>query len=84
VMDEHVKSDSLKAPAKLSTNGQHILRSAKRTEGRGFDKGNSPQQTRCRESLQSASERIRQAAARIRSRPTEMRIVLPLPNVLSS
>ena len=66
-MHEHGKSDSPIVPEKLSNNGCGELQSAERAEGRGLTKGNSFQQDKCRTqgraSLQSALERIRQAAA---------------------
>ena len=70
-MYEHGKSDSPIVPEKLSNNGceaSRLAERAERAERRGLTKGNSFQQnkcrTQCRESLQSALERIRQAAAR--------------------
>jgi len=66
-MYEHGKSDSPIVPEKLSNNGCDASQPAERAEGRGLTKGNLFQQTKCRtqgrESLQSALERIRQAAA---------------------
>lgn len=66
-MYEHRKSDNPIVPEKLLNNGCDASQPAERVEGRGLTKGNSFQQTRCRtqsrESLQSALERIRQAAA---------------------
>lgn len=66
-MHEQGKSDSPIVPQKPSNNGGDALPPAERAEERGLTKGNSLQQTRCRtqsrESLQSALERIRQAAA---------------------
>ena len=66
-MYEHGKSDSPIVPEKLSNNGCDALQPAERAEGRGLTKGNLFQQTKCRtqgrESLQSALEQIRQAAA---------------------
>lgn len=66
-MYEHGKSDNPIVPVKFSNNGCDVSQPAERVEGRGLTKGNSFQQTKCRtqsrESLQSALERIRQAAA---------------------
>ena len=67
-MYEHGKSDSPIVPAKPSNKGGVFSLPAEKAEGRGLTKGNSPRQnrcrTQCRESLQSALGRIRQAAAR--------------------
>lgn len=63
----HGKSDSSIVPQKSSNNGGYVSPLAEKAEGRGLTKGNSFQQTRCRtqsrDSLQSALQRIRQAAA---------------------
>ena len=65
-MHEQGKSDSSIVPQKSSNNGGYAVPSAEKAEGRGLTKGNSLQQTRCRtqsrDSLQSALQRIRQAA----------------------
>jgi RNA-directed DNA polymerase len=67
-MHEHGKSDSSIVPKKLSNKSVSML--AERVEVSGLAKSNSLQQnrcrTQCRESLQSALERIRQAAIRDR------------------
>ena len=66
-MYEQGKSDRPIVPKKLSNNENSHLFSAEEVEGRGLTKGNSSQQhkcrTQCRESLQNALGRIRQAAA---------------------
>ena len=66
-MYEHGKSDNPIVPKKFSNNGCDASQLAERIEGRGLTKGNSFQKAKCRtqsrESLQSALERIRQAAA---------------------
>lgn len=67
-MHEHGKSDSSKAPEKLSN--KSVPTYAERVEGSELAKSNSFQQNKCRtqgrENLQSALERIRQAAIRDR------------------
>lgn len=64
---DHGRSDSPIVPPKSSNKGGSTAPSAEKAEGRGLTKGNSLQQTRCRtqgrESLPSALQRIRQAAA---------------------
>ncbi|WP_418202200.1 group II intron reverse transcriptase/maturase [Anaerohalosphaera lusitana] len=67
MMHEHRKSDSPIVPETLLNKDCDTLQSAERAEGRGLTKGNPSQQNRCRTQsragLQSALERIRQAAA---------------------
>ena len=67
-MNEPGKSDKPVVPKKPTNNGGRQLRPAESVEGRGLAKGNQVQQnglrTPCRDGLNSALDRIRQAARR--------------------
>jgi RNA-directed DNA polymerase len=70
-MNERGKSDSSTVPAKLSNkDGTPAAPSAERVEGRGLPKGNSGMQNRfraqIRQNLESALDRVRQAAVQDR------------------
>lgn len=69
MMNDHGKSDSPTVPAKPSNKAGHMP-AAERVEGKGLAKGKSEQQnarrTPCRDSVQSALDRVRQAAVKDR------------------